>query len=502
MIKFVKLDETFIKIVCEKSTLEEISDKFKFVQKNYQYTPQGKRGWDGVIKLINTKSGNFLSGLLKEVILKFKELGYHQFSFEGFEKSASEYTENGILEALDAFKLPDGVEIYEHQLNAILTSLLGQRRLIVSPTSSGKSLIIYSIIRILIESGKKILLITPTTMLVDQLLKDFQDYEVNDDFGIEDYSHKVYAGLNKTSEKPLIISTWQSIDSVPKENLVEFLSEYDAVLTDECHLAQAKSLRNILEKSVNAKIKVGFTGTLIDTPTHYYVLIGLFGTPKKVISIKELMDTGKIARLTIKCIVLQYPEDVRKQVHKFVDRNKNIRPMEYDEELEFIINYENRNKFIANLADKLEGNTLTIIRFIEKHANVLKDYYDAKNNKKTFLITGDVKHDEKTLIKENMEFETNANLMGSWGLVSTGMSIINLHNGIFASPSASEIRVLQAIGRLLRKGKNKTSATQYDIIDDLTYEGRYNYMMRHFQQRLNYYRREGFDVQIIKVNMQ
>ena len=491
MIKFVKLNETFIKIVCEKSALEEISTQFKFVQKNYQFTPAGKKGWDGVIKLTNTKNGNFLSGLLKEVILKFKELGYHQFSFEGFENSTSEYTENGILEALDEFKLPDGIEIYEHQLNAILTSLLGQRRLIVSPTSSGKSLIIYSIIRMLIESGKKILLITPTTMLVDQLLKDFQDYEVNDDFGIENYSHKVYAGLSKVSSKPLIISTWQSIDNVPKDKLAGFLSEYDAVLVDECHTAQAKSLKKIVESCVNAKIKVGFTGTLVDTPTHYYVLVGLFGTPKKVISIKELMDSGKIAKLTIKCIILQYPEKLRKYVQH----------MEYDEELDFIINHDNRNKFIANLADKLEGNTLTIIRFIEKHANVLKDYYDAKNNKKTFLITGDVKHDEKTLIKENMEFETNANLMGSWGLVSTGMSIINLNNGIFASPSASEIRVLQGIGRILRKGRNKTTATQYDIVDCLTHEGRHNYMMRHFQQRLKYYRREGFDVQIIQVNI-
>jgi superfamily II DNA or RNA helicase len=175
--------------------------------------------------------------------------------------------------------------------------------------------------------------------------------------------------------------------------------------------------------------------------------------------------------------------------------------MEYDDELNFVINYENRNKFIANLADKLDGNTLTIIRFIEKHANILKDYYDAKNNKKTYLITGDTSHEDKTLIKENMEFETNANLMGSWGLVSTGMSIVNLHNGIFASPSASEIRVLQAIGRILRKGKNKTTATQYDIIDDFTYEGRYNHMMRHFMKRLQYYRKEGFDIEIIKVNI-
>lgn len=491
MIKFVKLNETFIKIVCEKSILEEISQQFTFVQKNFQYTPQAKKGWDGVIKMINTRNGNFLSGLLKVVVLKFKELGYHQFSFEGFENATSEYTENIILESLDEFKLPDGMEIREYQLNAILTCLLGQRRLIESPTSSGKSLIIYSIVRILIESGKKILLITPTTMLVDQLLNDFKNYEVNDDFGIENYTHKVYAGFSKTSDKQLIISTWQSLDALPKDQLAEHMAVYDSVLVDECHTAQSKSLRRIIENCTNAKIKVGFTGTLIDTPTHYYVLLGLFGTPKKVISIKELMDSGKIAKLKVKCIILEYPDEMRKLVSN----------MEYDQELDTIINYENRNKFIANLADKLEGNTLTIIRFIEKHANVLKDYYDAKNNKKTYLITGDTAHDDKTLIKENMELETNANLMGSWGLVSTGMSIINLHNGIFASPSASEIRVLQAIGRILRKGKNKTTATQYDIADDLTYEGKHNHLMRHFKKRVQYYRKENFDVEFIKVKM-
>lgn len=356
--------------------------------------------------------------------------------------------------------------------------------------NSGKSLIIYAIIRILIDSGKKILLITPTSMLVDQLLNDFIQYEIYDDFNIEQYVHKVYAGKDKTSDKPLVISTWQSINELLKSDNGA-LDIYDCVLVDECHQADAKIIKSIVEKCINAKYKFGFTGTLKSDKLPELVMLGLFGTAKKVISIKELMDKGLVAKLKIKCIILEYPEYIRKLVST----------MEYDKELETIIGYTNRNKFIANLSDKIEGNTLIIIRFIEKHADILKQYIDAKNNKKTYLLTGDTKNDEKTLIKENMETVTNTNLMGSWGLVSTGMSIINLNNGIWASPSVSEIRVRQGIGRLLRKGKNKTSAIQYDIVDDLSYNGQYNHLMRHFKKRIQYYREEGFDFEIIKVKI-
>ena len=234
MVKFVKLNETFIKIVCEKSTLEEISSHFKFVQKNFQYTPQGKKGWDGVIKLINTKNGNFLSGLLKEIILKFKELGYHQFSFEGFENSISEYTENGILEALDEFKLPDDRQLREYQLNAILTCLLGQRRVCIAATNAGKSLILYAISRILIESDKKVLIVVPTVLLVSQIYADFESYAKNDEFDIEGNYHTITAGYAKNSPKPCYISTRDSISAIPKENLSEYLEKFDAILVDEC----------------------------------------------------------------------------------------------------------------------------------------------------------------------------------------------------------------------------------------------------------------------------
>jgi superfamily II DNA or RNA helicase len=178
-----------------------------------------------------------------------------------------------------------------------------------------------------------------------------------------------------------------------------------------------------------------------------------------------------------------------------------VSKMDYDQELETILQFEKRNKFIANLANSLKGNTLTIVRFIEKHALVLKELYEAKNRRPLYLLTGELDKDEKTLIRQNMEQVTDSDLMGTWGMVSTGMSIINLYNGIWAHPSKSKIRVIQAIGRLLRKGKNKNSAVQYDIVDNLSYEGKPNYLMKHFKERYKYYREEQFSVEFIEVEI-
>lgn len=265
----------------------------------------------------------------------------------------------------------------------------------------------------------------------------------------------------------------------------------DNMLVANCHMATGVSLTKILENCVNAKFRLGFTGTLKDCKISALQLTGIFGTVKNIISTKELMDAGYASKLKIKCIVLKYPEEIRKLVST----------MDYNQELDTIVGYKKRNIFLANLADKLDGNTLTLIRFVEKHAKVLKEYYDAKENKITYLLTGETDKDEKMFVKDHLETVTNTNLMGSYGLLSTGVSIVNLNNLIFASPSKSKIRVLQSIGRLLRKGANKTEATIYDIVDDLRFEGKPNYMLRHFSDRYGYYKNEQFDVEIIHINI-
>jgi superfamily II DNA or RNA helicase len=479
-------------MICEPHVLFEISPHFEFYADKFQYHPlYKKQKWDGIVRLISTTTGRFYTGLLKRVILKLKELGYNEFSFEGFSGFSPEYSEDDVLRSIETFNLPVDRQVREYQLNAILSCLMGFRRIILSPTSSGKSLIIYIISRILLDSDEKILIIVPTTMLVDQLFTDFEDYAIGDEFNIDENYHRIFAGQDKISSKGVYISTWQSINAIPKKDIAKYMSKFTAVMVDEVHGAEASCLKTILEHAVNAKWRFGFTGTIKDSITHELTLIGLFGTVKRMISIKELMDLGYIAKLKITCVILKYSEEMCKLVST----------MDYDQELDTVIGYDKRNKFLANLADKIQGNTLIIVRFIEKHANKLLELLDDKNNKKTFLLSGDVDRDKKMMIKEHMETVTNTNLMGTWGMVSTGMSIINLDNGIYASPSKSEIRVPQSIGRLLRKGINKHKAHQYDIVDDLRYEGRPNFLMTHFRKRYEYYKAEGFEVEIVEVKI-
>lgn len=234
MIKFAKLNESYIRLICDSHILHELAPHFTFKAENYQFTPAGKRGWNGDIILLSTKTGRIYTGLLKTVILKCKELGYNEYSFEGFESNSIEYTEDDVLTAIESFNLPVDRQPREHQLNAVLTCLMGNRRICLSATNSGKSLVQYIISRVLIESDKKVLIIVPSVFLVDQMFSDFESYAINDSFSIEDNYHKIFAGQNKSSKKPCYISTYQSIMSLPKEDLAEYLSLFDSVICDEC----------------------------------------------------------------------------------------------------------------------------------------------------------------------------------------------------------------------------------------------------------------------------
>lgn len=491
MIKFIKLNETYSRIIAEPYIIEEIRQEFLYFADNYLYDKRYLNSqWDGTIALIK-KNGIFASGILKEVVLKFKELGYNNFEFEGYD-TTKEYTEDSVLEAIETFNLPVDRQLREYQLSAILSGLLGKRKIILSPTSSGKSLLIYIISRMLSESDKKVLVVVPSITLVDQMVDDFISYVQNNEYDVEENTHKIYAGQARKTKKSITVSTWQSIMEVPKDQLDVWLGSYDAVLIDECHLCDGKSLKTIMEKSTNASYRLGFTGTLKDSKSSIMLLKSLFGDIKKMISTKELMDLGYIAKLKIYCIVLKYSDEMRELVST----------MDYAQELDTVLGYEKRNNFIANLAAKLEGNTLTLVRFIEKHMNILEKKYKERSHKKVHTIYADVDRMSRNEIKAYLEQYTDCDLIGTYGLISTGVSIINLNNAIFASPAKSKIRVLQSIGRILRKGKNKTHAYAYDIVDDLRYDGKLNHLSKHFIERYKYYKDEGFDVEIIEVKIE
>ena len=174
-----------------------------------------------------------------------------------------------------------------------------RRALLLSPTASGKSLIIYLLFRQLHEyQNLKGLIIVPTTSLVEQLFSDFGDYN---DGTMETLVHRIYQCKEKETDKPLTISTWQSLYKMPKE----YFEQFDYVIGDEAHNFKAQSLTTILTNCVNAKYRIGLTGTLDGTKTHKLVLEGLFGPVRKVITTNELINQQLVSQFEIKCLVLK-----------------------------------------------------------------------------------------------------------------------------------------------------------------------------------------------------
>ncbi len=338
---------------------------------------------------------------------------------------------------------------------------------------------IYSIVRYFVEKRKNTLIVVPTTSLVEQMYKDFADYG----WDVGSFCHKIYAGKERETDSQVIITTWQSIYKLPRK----YFERFSVVVGDEAHQFKSKSLISIMTKLADAKYRYGFTGTLDGTQTHKWVLEGLFGPSYKIIKTDELMKKGHLAKLDINVLLLKHPPN------KFET---------FEDEVKYIIGHTRRNNFIKNLALDLKGNTLILYARVEGHGVPLYELINNNNtieNRNVFFIHGGVDTQDREKVREITEQENNAIIVASYGTFSTGINIKNLHNVIFASPSKSRIRNLQSIGRVLRKGNKKTSATLYDIADDISYKSRRNYTLNHLIERIKVYNEENFNYDIVNI---
>jgi hypothetical protein len=487
-----KKNEVFVKISCEKHLAQELSEYFTFFVPGYQFVPAFRnRIWDGKIRLFNLQRFTLYNGLLSYVESFCKERGYTYELQDNLdvEDDCSVYHAKKFITELNIHARGEPLEVRQHQIDAYIHAMQKRRALLVSPTASGKSLIIYLIFQQLYKYQKlKGLVIVPTTSLVEQLYSDFADYNNN---SMEPQLHRIYQGKEKESDKPLIISTWQSLYKMPKE----YFEQFDYIIGDEAHLFKAQSLTTILTACVNAKYRFGLTGTLDGTKTHKLVLEGLFGPVKKVITTKELIDKNQLSKFEIKCLCLKHDEESCRLV-----KEKST----YQEEIEFLISNEARNKFIKNLAVSLGKNTLILFQMVDKHGRILYDMIkDTKKigNRKVFFVYGGTETTDREEIRRIMEIENNAIVVASFGTFSTGINIRNLHNIIFAMPTKSTIRTLQSIGRGLRQNDGKEIATLYDISDDLRVGKHMNFTLKHFVERVRIYNEESFPFKIYKIGL-
>ena len=478
-----KSNEVYLKIKAEPHIEYELRDHFTFEVEGAKFMPQyRKRNWNGEIHLYDLRSKKIYVGLLDKIVSFCERHGYtYKFEDNDYYGLPFEINSSISIEGVkDYIKSITKIKPRDYQIEGVCDCLKHNRRLLVSPTASGKSLMIYSLVRYYVHKGMKILLVVPTTSLVEQMYKDFEEYG----WDVKNHCHRIYSGREVTNSNEVTITTWQSVFRMEKS----FFKDYDVIIGDEAHLFKSKSLVNIMTKLEHAKYRFGFTGTLDGTQTHKWVLEGLFGPSYKVTKTEELMKQGHLSQLDIQCLVLKHP------AKKFET---------YEDEIQYLITHDQRNKFITNLALDLKGNTLILYSRVETHGAIL---YEKINNikhtdRKVFFVHGGVDAEQRESIREITENERNAIIVASYGTFSTGINIKRLHNVIFASPSKSRVRNLQSIGRVLRKGKDKVKATLYDIGDDCTYNSRKNYTLNHLIERIKIYNEENFNYEIITIQI-
>lgn len=453
----------------------ELSEFFKFRVNGYQYMPAYKRGvWDGFIRLFDQRTKLIYAGLFNNIIEFCKKRNYQ--CDHDIEINQSILSKEDVNNFVKTLQLP--FEPRDYQINTFIDCVKNNRALVVSPTGSGKSLMIYLLTR---YYNKKTLIITPTTGLVHQMASDFVSY------GYDQEIHKIYSGKDKETDCLISCTTWQSIFRMPRD----WYDQFDCVICDEAHLAKASSITKIMTNMVNCKYRFGFTGSLDGSQVSALVLTGLFGQIKHVTTTAELIEQKHLSDFKIKCLMLHYPEEIR----------NSIKSCDYSQELDYIVTNQLRNAFINKLATNISGNSLILFQFVEKHGKVLYELIKSSTNRPVYFIHGGIDGEERNNLRSVIETQNDAIIVASVQVFSTGINIKNLHNIIFASPSKSRVRTLQSIGRVLRKSDSKTNAILYDIVDNFSIKKKYNYTLIHFFERLKIYQQEQFSYKVHNVEL-
>lgn len=493
-IEFV--DFSNVKIHAERSIREELKDVFSFFVPNYKFHPKFKAGyWDGRISLINWKDGSMLYGLVPEIVefCNNRELTYD--------------IDPQILNALSDYQITDdkAIEFYERiggpfelhdsQLNAFTHCVNNGRSIILAPTSNGKSYIIHGLAAFYAMQKKRVLIIIDRSQLVEQLRENLRD-----EYGGTLRYVTIYDKI-APSHSNVFITTWQSI----YENDDPWFKQFDVIIGDEVHKFKADSLKKLLSKCGHINIRHGFTGTLDnDSKTDRLTLIGMFGSPIRVATTRELIEAGIIARPTIYAIVRKYTNDQKKQIVKthgttLTDskgRTKYI--FDFPDEYQYLESNDERNDFIAKLESRLNGNTLIAFKREIHGKNIVNSIKQINNDKEIFYVSGKVAVDKRLEYSKQIDTMVDATAVVSTGTFSTGVSIKNINNLIIACQIKSKITVPQLIGRSLRITLTKKTSDVYDIGDDISINGKPNATYTHFLERLEMYASEGFEIKLIE----
>ncbi len=465
-----------------KETARKLMDKLSCFEAGYAHSTLYRMGkWDGKRKFYD---------------LKPVQGGWYFLTNLSFSERVSEI----INESLPKTKIeqPSPIEFlkreipklpftpYKHQIKLFMGMVSNYNHLGVSSVGSGKSLAIYLLIKYFLELNKKILLLVPTIMLVNQMYQDFIDYGGDEEF--MDLIQQIGGEFkDKDIQKPVVISTWQSAQ---KSNLKLF----NIVINDEAHTAKAEVLDDILQNN-NFERKLGVTGSMPIIELDAMILESNFAAPVRYINARQMMDLGLATELSIVAMYLNYPQIPKNQIKT------------YQDEIRFMKDSLPRQVFVNKLLKKLDGVTVALYAHTEHGVKTWENYtgvkltpkikqsFDLQKEHGVFFLTGKTKPSLREQIRIYLNQVENAHVIAQYAIMSTGINIPRLKNLVYLSSNKSFTATLQSIGRVLRLHKDKSRAVVYDLIDCMSGTRKdENYLQKHFWERNNYYQQEQFPV--------
>lgn len=480
-----KLNNVDFKINCDIGQLMELKEFSSFMAPNHQFHPAFRsRIWNGKISWFNTKDKTVPIGLLPNLFEFCKRYGYKlKMNFDVNELVPQKISDDKLESFYDYLFSSQKIYPRDYQQDAIKAAINNRRGILLSPTGSGKSLIVYTLVRYLLAENKKVILVVPNVSLVNQIFSDFVEYGWAQ---CSNHTEKLYSGEKPTFGKDVLITTYQSLMKRP----ASFFAKYNAIINDEAHTVKSTELQKIARKCVNADFRIGLTGTLPKVDADLYNITGMLGPVIYKLKSKKLIDSGVLSNIKIVNTFLKYPKEI----------DEKGRRRQYQDEINLIIKSPERMKVFDYIFNNIKDgqNSIILVDRIE-HLNAIEEYIENNISDKyqLYIIHGGVKANVREQIRKVMDKESNVIMVATYATLSTGINIKRIHNVILGSSSKSEIRVLQTIGRGLRTHSEKNGVVIWDLIDDFSYKNRNgnltkNHVYKHFEERYKYYKEQEF----------
>lgn len=494
-ITIVKLNEVYGKVISSDSGLiESLCKNFAVYMFQHWFHPKVKNGiWDGKIRFVD-KNGDFPLGLYKDVIDFCKCQRDYELRIDPLLQPHSSDKDAFMKDFLEVL---DGTENLpfiprKYQIKGSMKAIYHKRAIIEHGTGSGKSFTIYMTINYLLKKddpNHKFLILVPKIDLVTQFYDDLIGY------GMDKNLIGKYYGEEKSTDKQIIIGTWQSL-----KNNKEFMKQFTALIVDECHGLNGAVVRSVSESAINTRYRLGFTGTMPEDTkkAENMLIIGVLGPVIDKITTEELQKLKMVSQLKVNIPYISYDPEETKELNsaiKILMKNDNAREA-YRLEKTFTQKHKKRNSLISSITKKMLDSDKNVLILVNK-----LDHCDAIAESLTSIgitpniVTGAIKDtEERNSIRKKMEKSGGNVIVATSGVYSTGISINRLHCVIFADAGKSKITTLQSVGRGLRLHETKDKLYLYDISDDLKFSN------KHLEKRMEFYARNNFNVEIKEIS--